>query len=83
MTESTKDILAAKLDQLINLMGYEILLSDSTDAARIVVLDRLGLDAKQIAQIWDTTANVVYARLSKDKKGKASKKPKKARKGGK
>ena len=56
-----------KLSILINLEAY-VLVGQMTITEGAPILKRLGLDASEIASVFDTTAGTVHVRLSESKK---------------
>ena len=63
-----------KLDQLINLIGFQISDHLETIAEKAELLNRLGLSYSQIAAICDCSPNTVSARLTEKKKSKGGRK---------
>lgn len=63
-----------KLDQLIKLMGFQIVSGLETVAEKAKLLNRLGLSHSQIAAICGSSIKTVSARLTEKKKPKGKKK---------
>lgn len=77
MTGSDMNALISRMDQLIRLVGFQIGERYETVGEKALVLDRMGLDKKQIALICGTTPNAISARLLEAIKPKKAKKAKK------
>ena len=67
----------ARLDAIVRLLAAP-LVQGKTQTQSVQLLDALGLDRAQIADICNTRAEVVRARLSEAKRGEKAARPRKA-----
>ena len=65
--------LAAKLDTLIRLQAHVAVAGLSSQKEKILFLGRVGLSAREIAEVLGTTTNTVSVALSNARKGGAIK----------
>jgi hypothetical protein len=66
------DELNRKLDLVVRLLAYQ-LVSGKTLSHGAPILKRLGMNAAEIAAVFDTTTNTVNVRLAESKKAKKTK----------